>query len=383
MRRYYSLTRVTSALAIGLLLSSSVMAKSALERQVDEVIAPMMHEQNIPGLAVGIFDGQQTHFFNYGLADKTQARQVDSRTLFEIGSISKVFTGLLGAKAIADKQLNLNDRAVKYAPWLKDSALANISVAHLGTYRASGLPLQFPDTVLSEKTMQQFYRSWHISSEANGQRQYSNPSIGLFGYVTARALKQPFAKALEEQVFGRMQLQNTYLTVPKAVEAHYAYGYDKNDVAVRVNPGVFDQQAYGIKTTVADLLSYVRAHIEADATHPMIKPMVLAQYGFYEVGKMTQGLGWESYAYPVTLATLVQGNSSAMALNSQKIKPYLLPQPIGKKRWYNKTGSTNGFGAYAAFIPQKKLAIVLLANKNYPNAERVKVAHAILSQLDK
>jgi beta-lactamase class C len=47
----------------------------------------------------------------------------------------------------------------------------------------------------------------------------------------------------------------------------------------------------------------------------------------------------------------------------------------------NKTGSTSGFGAYVAFIPQRKLGIVVLANKSYPIAARVTIAYQILKLL--
>jgi beta-lactamase class C len=48
---------------------------------------------------------------------------------------------------------------------------------------------------------------------------------------------------------------------------------------------------------------------------------------------------------------------------------------------FNKTGSTNGFAAYAAFVPAKKIGIVMLANRNIPIPARITAAHAVLEQL--
>ena len=103
--------------------------------------------------------------------------------------------------------------------------------------------------------------------------------------------------------------------------------------------------------------------------------------GYYKVGDMTQGLGWEFYNYPVTLDTLLAGNSTQMAMEAHKVQWLNPPQPQPESVLINKTGSTSGFGAYVAYVPSKDIGIVILANKNYPNPERIKIAHTILSAL--
>ena len=97
---------------------------------------------------------------------------------------------------------------------------------------------------------------------------------------------------------------------------------------------------------------------------------------------MTQGLGWEMYAYPADLDRLLAGNSPQIVLKANDVSRLDPPQPPQQTVLINKTGSTNGFGAYAAFVPAKGIGIVMLSNRNYPTPARVKAAHRILTALD-
>ena len=71
-----------------------------------------------------------------------------------------------------------------------------------------------------------------------------------------------------------------------------------------------------------------------------------------------------------------------MAMEPHKVNWLTPAQAPHANSLVNKTGSTNGFGAYVAYVPSKGLGVVILANKNYPNAERVKLAYEILSTMD-
>ena len=88
------------------------------------------------------------------------------------------------------------------------------SLLDLATYTAGGLPLQFPDSVQKDQAqIRDYYRQWQPTYAPGSQRLYSNPSIGLFGYLAARSLGQPFERLMEQQVFPALGLEQTHLDV--------------------------------------------------------------------------------------------------------------------------------------------------------------------------
>ena len=366
-----------------LLVSGGCMAATDIRQVVDSNVKPLMQQQGIPGLAVAVVNQGKVQYFNYGVAAKDTQAAVTQNTLFEIGSVSKTFTATLGGYAQAIGKLQLSDTASQYLPSLAGSAFDRISLLQLATYTPGGLPLQFPDAADSASTMLGYFQHWKPTYAAGEQRLYSNPSIGLFGYLTAQSLGQPFNVAMEKTLLPKLGLTNTYVSVRTDKASQYAQGYDKQQKPVRVSPGALDSEAYGLKTTSQDLARYVIANMHPQTLEQPVQQAIAATHaGYYTVNGMTQGLGWERYPYPITLQALIDGNSTPMAMEPHKVTWLNPAQAQPANVLYNKTGSTGGFGAYVAYVPSKDMGVVILANKNYPNAERVKVAHAILSAMD-
>ncbi|MBI6899662.1 beta-lactamase [Pseudomonas putida] len=370
-------------LATALILAAPPLLANDLQASVDEVIPALMREQGIAGMAVAVFANGQSHYFNYGLADKASHQAVSRDTLFEVGSVSKTYTATLAALASAEGKLDLQAPASRYQPALAKASIGRASVLELGAYSGDCLPLQFPDEVQTPAQTLAWFQHWQPRFAPGTHRCYSNPSLGLFGDLAARAQQRPFTELMTQQVLPRLGLKHTYLEVPASARGLYAQGYDANDKPVRVNPGPYAEQAYGIKTSASDLLRYVQLQLQPDTLDPaMRKAIAITQSGYFQVGAMTQGLGWERYPYPVSLDTLLEYNGAKIIRGENPIQALNPALPADPAAWYNKTGATGGFGAYVAFVPSRQMGIVLLANRNYPNEERVRAAQRILSSLE-
>ncbi len=346
---------------------------------VDRAYRPLLAQHGIAGLAVGVTVDGERHVFTHGTSARQGGGPVTAHTLFEIGSLSKTFTATLGGHALAQGALSLADPVEKHVPQLRGSAIGRVQLLHLATYTAGGLPLQFPDAVDNLDAAWDYYRAWQPAAAPGTQRRYSNPSIGLFGHAVARALRGDFTELSQSLLFPGLGLRETFIRVPASHAAAYAWGEDKSGAPVRVNPGVFDAEAYGVKTTATDLLRFVEAQFAPPALAPAWRKAVAATHiGHFRAGALVQALGWEQYPWPLPLARLQEGNAATMALDAHPVQAVTVPPAAAQATLFSKTGSTGGFGAHAAFVPQRRIGVVMLANRNFPNAARIEAAHAVL-----
>lgn len=376
--------RRTVAAVSACLLSATAWAADDSARIggiVDATIKPVMAEHGLPGMAVAVTAGGKAYVYHYGVASKEGKVPVGGATLFELGSVSKPFTATLASYAQALGKLSWDDHPGKYVPELKGHAIDKATLLHLGTYTAGGLPLQFPEQ-LADAGIVGYFQQWKPDAAPGKQRVYSNPSLGLFGHVAARAMGAGFVDIMEQQVLPQLGIRNSYMRIPAAAMENYAWGQDDKDEPARMRPGPFGMQAGGLVATAGDVLRLVQANIDpSQLKEPMRRAVQGTQRGYFAVGPMVQGLGWEQYPWPVKVEQVVAGNSTKISWEPNPARRIEVAGEPQQAILFNKTGSTRGFSNYVAFVPREKIGIVMLANKGYPSEARVRAAHAILQQL--
>lgn len=356
-------------------------AAEAVRAIVDEALRPLMARHEIPGMAVAVSVAGQDHVFHHGLADPARDRPVLEHSLFEVGSVSKVFTATLAAWAAQTGRLAFSDPASRHLPAFKGRAIDRATLLHWATYTAGGLPQQFPDEIVDDAAALAWMAAFKPRAAPGKVREYGNPSIAVLARATAQALKRDFTEAVEAELLPRFGLHHSHLRVPAEAVTDLAWGV-RHGRPVRMRPGPMDEETYGLRTTATDLLRFLRAQIDPTGLEPAMRRAVRAtQVGHFRAGPLVQGLGWEQYPWPVSREWLLGGHAPEMfwePIPAQSVKE---PAAVDAPRLFNKTGSTAGFGAYVAFVPSRKVAVVLLANRNYPIPARVEAGLAILQRL--
>ncbi|MDC4862281.1 ADC family extended-spectrum class C beta-lactamase [Acinetobacter baumannii] len=352
-----------------------------IKKLVDQNFKPLLEKYDVPGMAVGVIQNNKKYEMYYGLQSVQDKKAVNSSTIFELGSVSKLFTATAGGYAKNKGKISFDDKPGKYWKELKNTPIDQVNLLQLATYISGNLALQFPDEVQTDQQVLTFFKVWKPKNPIGEYRQYSNPSIGLFGKVVALSMNKPFDQVLEKTIFPALGLKHSYVNVPKTQMQNYAFGYNQENQPIRVNPGPLDAPAYGVKSTLPDMLSFIHANLNPQKYPADIQRAINETHqGRYQVNTMYQALGWEEFSYPAPLQTLLDSNSEQIVMKPNKVTA-ISKEPSVKM--YHKTGSTNGFGTYVVFIPKENIGLVMLTNKRIPNEERIKAAYAVLNAIKK
>ncbi|WP_428032710.1 class C beta-lactamase [Ancylobacter sp.] len=343
------------------------------------IFSALAKANDIPGLVVGLTRNGQHEILAIGNTARKDGQPVDGDTLFELGSVSKTFTVALAALAAQRGRLDLGAPIADVAQRLTGTAFGALTPLDLATHATGGMPLQLPDSIRNEKELVEWLAAWKPAAPPATRRAYSNISIGVLGLVTATALGISFPRAVERDLFPLLGLKSTYVEVPDDAMARYAMGYTKANKPARVTPAPLAMEAYGVTSTALDMLAFLDANMGVGEVAPDIaQALARTHTGYFETANYVQEMIWERYPWPVGLDRLLKGNAPDMATKPQPITRLDPPSPPALASFINKTGSTNGFGSYVVMLPAEKLGVVVLANRNYPNEERVKAVYALV-----
>ncbi|MBI5169410.1 MAG: beta-lactamase [Candidatus Eisenbacteria bacterium] len=377
------LALVLAASVVLPVIANAGTAKPGLSQIVRDAVVPIMRARGIPGVSIAVTSAGKSQVFHFGVSSRETRAALNDRTLFEVGSVSKTFTATLASWAEVQGKLAWSDSVSRHLPALQGTAFGDLRLVHLATHTPGGLPLQVPEDVTDEAQLLQWFARWTPEYPPGTRRTYGNPGIGALGLAAAHSLGGEFATLVQREMLPALGMTNTFLEVPEARLGDYAQGYDSEDSLARMTPGVIGAEAYGIRTTAADLVRWVQANMgDLSIDRAWQRAITATHTGYFTTGRMTQDLVWEQYAYPVPVEKLLAGNSRRMIFEPNPAIELVPPMRPRDDVWINKTGSTRGFSAYVAFVPKRHIGVVVLANKSIPIEDRIAIAYRIMQALD-
>lgn len=247
---------------------------------------------NNVGMCIGAIHGDRTYILGVGRNDLSGADSPDGDTVFEIGSITKTFTCTLLASLVREGSVSLEDPVASLLPgWtVPEREGREITLNDLATHR-SGLP-RMPDTPMpgavkdalrlravvnpyrngTAAYVRGFLAEYRLPRTPGTLHEYSNLGMGLLGYALSQKAGQPYESLLRQRVLQALGMTDTSVTLTSQQAAHLAQGYigplalGRVGLVFPMGPWTFADGFQGcgaIKSTVRDMLKYLRANITA------------------------------------------------------------------------------------------------------------------------
>jgi D-alanyl-D-alanine-carboxypeptidase/D-alanyl-D-alanine-endopeptidase len=334
--------------AIAFFLLHAAPGRAALtDADIQRTLAPRFQAGLLQAVSVGVVQPAGTLLVHGGTLAPDLSAAPSDRTLYEIGSISKVFTGLLLADAVVRGEVTLDTPLSTLLPpdvALPDGAGDRITLRMLSTH-TSGLPripveiptddYRDPYSQYGEPELWATLRRVKLDFPPGEKASYSNLAAGLLGTLLARRAGVSFEALLSERITRPLGLVDTGVAVPEVDRARRAPPF--TSAGQPWTPWDFKAlaSAGGIRSSLADMVRFATAMLHPKG-HPLEAAMELAWAKQDLKQSLTpggQGLGW-----------MVAGD--------------------GRTRWHN--GMTGGFHAALFVNRELGIATVLLSNRSHP-----------------
>lgn len=331
--------------------------KKNISTLVATTIKKFMEQYHIPGVALALYVDGVPHTFSFGYADMEKKIFVTETTLFEVGSITKIFTCLLIAKEVINGSMSLADPIYRHIPSLAaNKKLEHMTLEKLGTHTAA-LPFNAPEHVLSQKDLLKHIAHWQPPFDLRWQ--YSNHGMELLRIALEQSLETSIDQLLIDSILVPLSMSPIGTKVPEKYTCQRARGYDKSGKSTIFWQHPFLRGSAALCASSNDMLHFLAASLGLSETPVAIKKaMRLTQIPYIKLSDSIQyGLGWQIHD--------IKNFSTLSGRPVKKIKKK--DQIFNGNSVFDKTGTTFGFHAYIAVIPNKKTGIVIMINRALPN----------------
>lgn len=339
---------------LGASIKAQIVAPE-LQKIVGQILESHYPSEPLHGLSIGIIQQQKTNTFHCGnLATDAPIISPNNTTLYQLGSITKVFTDAILVAMVADKSVQLNDPITKYLPdslVLKNPLLSQITLLQLATHTA-GFPTKpsniintnsNPDDPYNNYTLTDLYSylsTYHPKYSKKNKEivfSYSHISIGLLGHLLENASGKNYQQLLKIYLTDKIDCNDIFLKPNAEQQSRIVAGHNfvgKSNEPLHYRTLYASEGLYG---SLDNLLKFVYANINSDQDSPLknIALKMQVPYVSTQMRNVYACLGW----YQIKQAKRI---------------------PIV----YTHSGRVGGYSHYIAFSPEKKIGIVVMSNSS-------------------
>lgn len=336
--------------AISAPMNSAVYTDSADQQfllkwkpKIDEIVRPAFESERLIGAIVGISNGKSPFFIGYGSTNLVTGNIPNEHTIFEIGSITKVFTGLLLAKKVLEDKVALDEPVKRLLPpyfRIPRFGSSDITLIDLSTHY-SGLPriptnmnpkhLTNPYKNYTGYKMREFLASYKLPREPGTEWEYSNLGVALLGYALGVKSNNTYKRMVFSEICNPLKLKDTRFHLNDEQLSRFAQGYNAD--FEKTPHWDFDviAPAGGLRSTASDMLKFATAFLNENEPMYVAMEKTITPYRKSGIPDNEMGLGW-----------LIMKKSG-----------FDIP-------WHN--GGTGGFSSFMAVNKKQKIALVVLSN---------------------
>jgi serine-type D-Ala-D-Ala carboxypeptidase/endopeptidase len=322
----------------------------------DVLIKRIDTDKQSVGIIAGVIDAKGRRIVAHGSLAAGDKRPLDGETVFEIGSITKVFTALLLADMVRRNEVALSDPVTKYLPAEAKIPERNgraITLEDLAAH-VSGLPRMPTNFAPKDPSnpyadydvdrLMQFLASYTLTRDPGAQYEYSNLGGGLLGTLLARRAGMSYEALVESRITGPLGMKNTRLTLSPEMKARMATGHN-GQLAATANwdfpaPTSALAGAGGLRSTMNDMLIFLAANMEA---------------------MKSSGAGAKTPLQSAMMSLLANRRPTGNPGLDIALGWHVVKTPGGREIvWHN--GGTGGFRSYMGFDPANGIGVVMLSN---------------------